>query len=67
MIIFVLLYPSLFERLLALEGSERPHILVFVDESDFNLFEGRRHGRNEPLTATFPQQKECPQGVQRVK
>ena len=43
MIVFVLLYSSLFERILALEGSERPHILVFVDESDFNLFEGRRH------------------------
>ncbi|KAI7800946.1 hypothetical protein IRJ41_015737 [Triplophysa rosa] len=33
-------------RIMALEGNETPHILVFVDEAGFNLAKGRRHGRN---------------------
>ncbi|XP_039608401.1 E3 ubiquitin/ISG15 ligase TRIM25-like isoform X2 [Polypterus senegalus] len=34
------------ERIMALEGNETPHILVFVDEAGFNLAKGRRRGRN---------------------
>ncbi|XP_060760641.1 uncharacterized protein LOC132870787 [Neoarius graeffei] len=34
------------QRILALEGSETPHILVFVDEAGFNLAKGHRRGRN---------------------
>ncbi|XP_039608400.1 uncharacterized protein LOC120528320 isoform X1 [Polypterus senegalus] len=33
-------------RIMALEGNETPHILVFVDEAGFNLAKGRRRGRN---------------------
>ncbi|KAK0132354.1 hypothetical protein N1851_032775 [Merluccius polli] len=33
-------------RIMALEGNETPHILVFVDEAGFNLAKGRRRGCN---------------------
>ncbi|XP_078027192.1 uncharacterized protein LOC144464339 [Epinephelus lanceolatus] len=33
-------------RIMALEGNETPHTLVFVDEAGFNLAKGRRRGRN---------------------
>ncbi|XP_013769810.1 creatine kinase M-type [Pundamilia nyererei] len=33
-------------RIMALEGHETPHILVFVDEAGFNLAKGRRRGLN---------------------
>ncbi|KAL3976810.1 potassium voltage-gated channel Shaker-related subfamily A, beta member 1 [Sarotherodon galilaeus] len=33
-------------RIMALEGHETPHILVFVDEAGFNLAKGRKRGRN---------------------
>ncbi|CAM4714342.1 unnamed protein product [Leuciscus chuanchicus] len=32
--------------IMALEGNETSHILVFVDEAGFNLAKGRRRGRN---------------------
>ncbi|KAL4008525.1 hypothetical protein ACER0C_002377 [Sarotherodon galilaeus] len=33
-------------RIMALEGHETPHILVFVDEAGFNLAKGQRRGSN---------------------
>ncbi|KAF0041571.1 hypothetical protein F2P81_005103 [Scophthalmus maximus] len=33
-------------RIMALEGNETPHILLFVYEAGFILAKGRRHGRN---------------------
>ncbi|XP_073474085.1 uncharacterized protein [Aquarana catesbeiana] len=33
-------------RIMALEGNETSHILVYVDEAGFNLAKGRRRGRN---------------------
>ncbi|XP_060756558.1 uncharacterized protein LOC132867586 [Neoarius graeffei] len=34
------------QRIMALEGIETPHLLVFVDEAGFNLAKCRRRGRN---------------------
>ncbi|XP_045562373.1 uncharacterized protein [Salmo salar] len=47
-------------RIMALEGNETHHILVFVDEAGFNLAKGRRRGRNivgHRATADVPGQR----------